>query len=111
MVKIAAKAGWKLEKETIITPELSLQDGRWEVGTVCDSVWEDEMNDSLEGEEMKGEMVNSARACITAARDATISAQDHLVQLEKAKRSDVGWNGNRSSLVATMDVWCAVFTK
>ena len=108
---MAEKAGWQLEKEKIITPDLSLQDGQWEVGTVCDWTWEDGVNDGLESAGEEAEIMTGARACVTAARDATISAREHLVQLEKEKRSDVGWSGKPSSLVATMDVWCAIFTR
>jgi hypothetical protein len=101
--RIAAEAGWKVEKEEIITPALDLQDGRWEVGHVCAEEWVNEVDHTLAKLDRD---IKKEKGWLTAARDAVVEAREVLV-----RQQEKGWNGKPGQLVATMDVWCAGFIR
>ncbi|EJT97267.1 hypothetical protein DACRYDRAFT_25090 [Dacryopinax primogenitus] len=83
---LAQEAGWSLESERSITPELRLLDGRWEVGDVLDPAFEEEVKENVQDERERG--------VIFALRDATQAAVDRVE----------GMKG-----VGCMEVWVAVF--
>jgi len=103
IIRIAREAGWKVEKEKIITPGIELQDGRWEVGNVCSDSWIGEVDKALE---KLGRNTKRERSWVVAARDAVINARQVLVDAQGEH-----WEGKALDLVATMDVWCAVFVR
>jgi hypothetical protein len=109
LVVLAKKCGWELEHEKIITPEAALQDGRWEVGTVCSSSWLGEVDKVISSLHEGGRDGTRERAWLVTARDAVLNARDVLVSTRKSE--DASWSGKPIDLVHTMDVWCAVFTR
>jgi hypothetical protein len=98
---IARESGWALEREELITPDLALQDGRWEVGTVYGSERVKEVENVLGG--LEGD-ISRQRAWLMAARDAVVAAVDGLAVNSSEQRRPM-------DRVRTMDVWCAVFKR
>ncbi|KAK4454743.1 hypothetical protein QBC34DRAFT_140133 [Podospora aff. communis PSN243] len=78
----AVRAGWKVEKEGVVVPVRELSDGFWEVGTVVDEEFLEDVEREVEDERVK--------AVLRAARDATVAAA----------KAGVG-------KVRSMDVWVA----
>ncbi|KAK0632966.1 S-adenosyl-L-methionine-dependent methyltransferase [Immersiella caudata] len=78
----AARAGWKVEKEGTVVPERELSDGFWEVGTVVDEEFLEDVEREVKDERVK--------AVLRSARDATVAAA----------KGGVG-------KVRSMDVWVA----
>jgi hypothetical protein len=101
IIALAKSAGWHLTCEKFITPTEFLQDGRWEVGTVCSQGWMDEAKHVLG---KGGQDTSRSTAWLAAARDATIAAVDKLAD----GGSDTGRPMDK---VRTMDVWCGVFER
>ncbi len=108
ITEIALEAGWKIRSEEKITPELGLQDGRWEIGTVVSKSWEKEVEDVFDG--MKKETGNGdegviqerQKSWVMATRDATVAAVENLDGEDmKSKRANC----------RTMDTWCALFDR
>ena len=101
IVALAGKSGWHLVRERIITPDASLQDGRWEVGTVYSSQWMEDADAVLN---QVGGDASRQRAWLAATRDATVAAVDRLADQDTIHRKAM-------DKVRTMDVWCAVFRR
>lgn len=101
IVALADTCGWSLIREQTITPHAALQDGKWEVGTVYNRDWMDEVDMTLKE---AGDDSGRHRAHLAAAQDAVIAAVDRL--------GSEGTDGAKGmSRVRTMDVWCAVFRR
>jgi len=101
IIALAGACGWDVVHEKIITPDEGLQDGRWEVGTVYDKGWMDEVDAVLN---KKDDGSGRHRAHLSAAQDAVIAAVDRL--------GSEGTDGVKGmTRVRTMDVWCAVFKR
>jgi hypothetical protein len=98
---LAAASGWILVREGAITPDMALQDGRWEVGTVYSSQWMDEVDAVVK---QGGDESRRHRAHLAAMQDAVIAAVDRL-------ESGGADKGQAMKQVRTMDVWCAVFER
>ncbi|KAM0250233.1 hypothetical protein ACHAP5_002292 [Fusarium lateritium] len=81
--KIAEQAGWKVERETNIVPDESLQDGSWEVGDVKGEHFLDEVEENVKD--------NRIKVMLRSGRESVIAAVN-------------GLNGEK---VRTMDVWAA----
>ena len=81
---IAVAEGWKVQSESIKPPPLSLDDGRWEVGAVKDSQFDQDLKDHVEN--------RRERSVVKAIKDAMLASISSL-------------NGGS---VSTMDVWTAV---
>jgi len=95
---LAGACGWNLVHEKTITPGEALQDGNWEVGTVYNKGWMNEVDAVLnKGVDVSGRH----RAHLTAAQDAVIAAVNRLGTDEV----------KGMARVRTMDVWCAVFKR
>jgi hypothetical protein len=47
IIALARSSGWSLVREKLITPDASLQDGRWEVGTVYSPRWMEDVDEVL----------------------------------------------------------------
>jgi len=101
IIALADACGWQLAHEKTITPGEALQDGNWEVGTVYNKGWMNDVDAVLD----KGfDESGRHRAHLSAAQDAVISAVDRL--------GSGGTDGVKGmSRVRTMDVWCAVFKR
>ncbi|KAF7558161.1 hypothetical protein G7Z17_g59 [Cylindrodendrum hubeiense] len=80
-----ASAGWKIEHESILTPEPALRDGFWETSTVASGDFLVEIDSHVKDER--------AKTYLRAARDAVLSS--------------VATTGNIKD-TRTMDVWTAV---
>jgi hypothetical protein len=101
IIALAGACGWDLVHEKTITPDEALQDGRWEVGTVYNKGWMEEVDAVLD---KVGDETGRHRAHVSAIQDATIAAVDRL--------GSEGANGVKGmSKVRTIDVWCAVFKR
>ncbi|KAJ9115833.1 hypothetical protein QFC22_004975 [Naganishia vaughanmartiniae] len=111
---VALEAGWRLVKERMITPDLELQDGRWEVGTVVSTAWMDEVDQVLSSPASAENGVAKGRerekAWIRATRDSTKAAVEGVAAAKKGEDGEA-WTGKPLSLVRNMDVWCAVFVR
>ena len=101
IIGLADACGWTIVHETVITPDEGLQDGRWEVGTVYNKGWMDEVDAVLD---KKDDGSGRHRAHLSAAQDAVIAAVDRL-----GSEGPEGVKG--MTRVRTMDVWCAVFKR
>ncbi|KAJ9094711.1 hypothetical protein QFC21_005868 [Naganishia friedmannii] len=111
MRAVAAQAGWRVVREKMVTPDLELQDGRWEVGTVVSRGWLDEVDSVLDHAQAGLEKgAGREKAWIRATRDSVKAAMEGVAA---AKRENEGqaWTGKPLSLVRNMDVWCAVFER
>jgi hypothetical protein len=98
---LANTCGWDLVGQQIITPDESLQDGKWEVGTVYSKGWMDEVDAVLS---RGGDDGGRHRAHMAAAQDAVVASVDKL--------ESEGLDGVKGmARVRTMDVWCAVFRR
>ena len=101
IIALADACGWALVHERTITPDEGLQDGNWEVGTVYDKGWMDEVDAVLD---KKDDGSGRHRAHLSAAQDAVIAAVDRL--------GSAGTDGVKGmTKVRTLDVWCAVFKR
>ena len=107
---IAEQAGWKLVMEKMVTPDLELQDGRWEVGTVVSPGWMDEVGSVLSSPSSSETGREREKAWIKATRDSTKAAMESVAAAAKEKDGE-GWTGKPLSLVRNMDVRCAVFER
>lgn len=87
----------------MVTPDVELQDGRWEVGTVVSPDWMDEVETVLSSRERE-------KAWIRATRDSTKAAMEAVAAVKRETEGQ-GWTGKPLSLVRNMDVWCAVFMR
>ena len=101
IIALTSTYGWDLVHEKTIAPDEALQDGRWEVGTVYNKGWMDEVDAVLD---KVGDTSGRHRAHLSAAQDAVIAAVDRL--------GSEGPDGVKGmTKVRTMDVWCAVFKR
>jgi hypothetical protein len=101
IISLASGCGWDVFHEKTFTPAEALQDGRWEVGTVYNKGWMDEVDAVLD---KVGDETGRHRAHMSAAQDAVIAAVDRL--------GSEGADGVKGmTRVRTMDVWCAVFKR
>jgi SAM-dependent methyltransferase len=82
--EVAGRTGWKVESEGTVVPEAELSDGHWEVGTVVDKEFVDEIEKEVKDERVK--------AVLASARDAVIAAADAA---------------GGAKMVRSMDVWVA----
>lgn len=82
--KVAEGAGWKVRGEDTVVPEPELSDGEWEVGTVLEQDFVDQVEKEIGDERV--------RSFLVAARDAVIAAVEVI-------------GGEKN--VRTMDVWVA----
>jgi hypothetical protein len=98
---LAKDAGWVLDSERFITPDIALQDGRWEVGTVCSPRWMEDVDEVLN---QAGDEPSRHRDWLSAAYDATIASVEMLTAEHTTK-------GDLMQKVRTMDVWCGVFKR
>lgn len=97
---LANTCGWDLVGQQTITPDESLQDGKWEVGTVYSKGWMNEVDMVLS----RGDDTGRHRSHMAAAQDAVVAAVDKL--------GSEGAEGVKGmARVRTMDVWCAVFRR
>ncbi|KAF9002912.1 S-adenosyl-L-methionine-dependent methyltransferase [Cyathus striatus] len=87
--ELAEKAGLKLVREGVITPNADVHDGKWEVGAVKSKSFLQEVEESVKDEREK--------AMVYALRDALLSS------LEKVEGGTKG--------VRSMNVWCGAFEK
>jgi ubiquinone/menaquinone biosynthesis C-methylase UbiE len=87
--ELAEKAGLKLVREGVVTPNADVYDGKWEVGAVKSKGFPKEVEESVKDER--------ERAVVVALRDAMLSG------LEKIEGGTKG--------VRSMDVWCGAFEK
>ncbi|KAI1277750.1 SAM-dependent methyltransferase [Xylaria sp. FL0933] len=83
--EVASRSGWECSSESTVVPEVGLLDGSWEVGTVVDEHFLEEVYEAVPNDEI--------RDIISSARDATIAAVAAL----------------KGDQVRTMDVWVATF--
>jgi SAM-dependent methyltransferase len=83
---ISEEAGWRLISAALIVPEEGLLDGRWEVNTVKQEAFLEEIDESMSEERV--------RVLLRSMRDSVISS---LLGLSDAAK------------VRTMDVWVAQF--
>jgi hypothetical protein len=101
IIALADACGWEFVQQKTITPDEALQDGRWEVGTVYNKRWMDEVDMVLD--KVRDE-TGRHRAHMSAMQDAVIAAVDRL--------GSEGTEGVKGmTRVRTMDVWCAVFKR
>ena len=80
----AAKAGWSIQTEEIISPEAGLANGYWETSSVVHANFVAQVRAAPLDEHIK--------AAVLSARDATVASVDDIGGLE---------------MVQTMDVWVA----
>lgn len=87
IIKIAEEAGLVLERQTVEKTGDAMLDGSWEVGAVLRERFAQQVDAEIKDEREK--------SVINALRDATKASKDRLESGTK---------------LASMDVWCAVFT-
>ena len=90
---VAGRAGWEVERETIVTPEEGLLDGGWEVGDVKSQGFVEEIEKGVKGED--GDGGERVKMVLRAGRDAVVKAVEML----------------KGEKVRSMDVWAATFTQ
>lgn len=101
IIALATACGWNLVHEKLVTPADGLQDGSWEVGTVYNKGWMEEVDAVLN---KVGDTSGRHRAHLSAAQDSVIAAVERL--------ASAGPDGAKGmTRVRTMDVWCAVFKR
>jgi hypothetical protein len=83
--EIAREAGWVVNNEDMLVPEVGLLDGSWEIGTVKSPRFLKEIEDHVQDERVK--------VVLETARDAVVTAVENL----------------KGEKVRTMDVWVAAF--
>lgn len=86
ITRIARQAGLVLEREIIIPAPIRMDDGLWEVGSVVDPSFVEEIETNIQDQREK--------AVVHALRDATIAAR---AKIEKGTK------------VGAMDIWVATF--
>ncbi|KAK0730304.1 hypothetical protein B0H67DRAFT_561245 [Lasiosphaeris hirsuta] len=77
---VVRECGWRVESEGFVVPERELADGRWEVGSVVDEGFVQEV------ERVEGDRV---RALLRSARDATVSAAEAVGGVRGVRSMDV----------------------
>lgn len=83
--EIVGQAGWKVETEGTVVPEVELADGFWETGTVVGKGFVEDFEKEIKDERVK--------AVLASARDATIAAADAAGGAKKVRCMDV-WVAN-----------------
>ncbi|KAH6838612.1 hypothetical protein B0I37DRAFT_400220 [Chaetomium sp. MPI-CAGE-AT-0009] len=78
---VVGRAGWEVEREGTVVPGEELSDGFWEVGTVVD----EEFVEEVEKEVGDGRV----KAALMSARDAVIAAADSAGGVSKVRSMDV----------------------
>ncbi|KAK3362580.1 hypothetical protein B0T25DRAFT_9177 [Lasiosphaeria hispida] len=78
--EVVRGCGWRVESEGFVVPERELDDGRWEVGSVVDEGFLDEV------ERVESERV---RAVLRSARDATVAAAEAVGGVRGVRSMDV----------------------
>lgn len=86
--EVAARTGWRVEREAVVVPEKDLSDGYWETGGVVSEEFVKEIDRDVEDERVKG--------MLRAARDATVAAVNMVGGVKE---------------VRTMDVWAATLVR